>query len=200
MRVDLSQCGVRPRGGAGRGSVSPRAACGGVPCDARALGPRRTRFVRRDSLRSDNCASQFTKRADARGQAPCASRRFHFASTFTAPRPVQRGWHAHAFGIGRPFFSATPSRLHRPQVGTRPGDFGSAEKRSVRGGARSALRELTRRRLSERSEQSERSEFGDGHELEHRREPSPPARARTHEPGRVPACGRRAPRAHGGCP
>ena len=78
-------------------------------------------------------------------------------------------------------------RWKRPGAGRWRGDFGSAEKRRLRG---SEPRELTRWRLSERSERRERSEFDSGHGAEHRTAPSAQPRARTHEPRRLSAHGR----------
>jgi hypothetical protein len=59
--------------------------------------------------------------------------------------------------------------LHKAAAGQAPARVCGAEKRRIRGRARSALRELTCRFLFERSERSERSELSDGHEFEHRR-------------------------------
>jgi len=72
------------------------------------------------------------------------------------------------------------------------GRFRGAEARRLRGSERSEPRNLTRRRLFEHSERSERSEFDGGHEVEHCREPSAQPRAPVNEPRRLPAPGRSA--------
>jgi hypothetical protein len=65
--------------------------------------------------------------------------------------------------------AAVCSRFHKAAAGQAPARVCGAEHRRVRGRARSALRALTCRCMFERSEQSERSEFSDGHESEKRR-------------------------------
>jgi hypothetical protein len=56
-------------------------------------------------------------------------------------------------------YSKTKQLPGRTPGGTQAGRIGAAEERSVLAGARSALRALTCRTLSERSEHSERSEL-----------------------------------------
>jgi len=67
-----------------------------------------------------------------------------------------------------------------------------SQTRRLRGSERSEPRNLTRRRLFEHGERSERSEFDGGHEAEHCREPSAQPRAPVNEPRRLPAPGRNA--------
>jgi hypothetical protein len=70
---------------------------------------------------------------------------------------------------GAQCIGAMCSRGHKAAAGQAPARICGAEKRRIRGRARSAPRELTCRFLFERSERSERSELSDGHESEHRR-------------------------------
>jgi hypothetical protein len=98
-------------------------------------------------------ASQFTKRADARRPRPCAHQ-----SPTNRPRRVP------------PAARATVGSFHpkEPEVSAKacPGRLRSACEAPSSAGlvarARSALRQLTCRRLFEGSERSERSELGDG--------------------------------------
>jgi len=67
-----------------------------------------------------------------------------------------------AVAVARLHGSNTPDGSRKAVGGMRLGRIGAAEERRVPGRACThALRELTRRRLFERSERSERSEFGD---------------------------------------
>jgi hypothetical protein len=65
--------------------------------------------------------------------------------------------------------AAVCSRFHKAAAGQAPARVCGAEKRRIRGRARSALRALTCRCMFERNDRREWSEFSDGHESEHRR-------------------------------
>ena len=116
---------------------------------ARLLGlaaRRRTRFVRFAHCAQTVAASQFTKRACARGCKPCAARR-----SAGAPWPAR----------ARLCWCSCSSPRKRRTVapgGARRGDLWSDEDRRTGVGARSALRRLTRRNcLSETNAVSEAS-------------------------------------------
>jgi len=126
-----------------------------VDCTA-LLGPRSRRrthcahFVR---CVQTTAASQLTKRVlRTRRPRPCAARRH--------PNRAQRAALAAKSTGGAVRFKHRDAgcKAGSGQVAAR---LWSAEKRRARGRARNALRELTCRRLFERSERSERSEFGD---------------------------------------
>jgi hypothetical protein len=103
------------------------------------------------SLHSNSCGKSVDEARCARRPRPCAPRATEIAPT-GCRLPL---WH-------RFDFSSDKQRCARKgacgQAGAR---LWSAEKRRARGLARSASRDLTCRRLFERSERSERSEFGD---------------------------------------
>ena len=123
------------------------------------MARRGTRYVRCAHCAQTAATSQFTKRAGARGHEPCAPRRLT-----RAQRPVQARLCSRRLALpGCPVEEAavnTDSVAGKAAGGAWAGRIGAAEKRRVPGRARSALRILTCGRLFERSERSERSEFG----------------------------------------
>ena len=144
--------GVGPRAVRRRGSACLPFASLRVLCDARPCGPvaelasfaalsalRHPRRVRgRCALRARPQVLRFSAAHSRPGAAPPSG---------PGTEVVGRGWN-------------TDAVAGKVAGGTQAGRIGAAEKRRVPGRARSALREHTCGRLSERRERSERSEFG----------------------------------------
>ena len=151
-RSFLPPCRRVTAGGTRRGLRLWRSAlrsdCTAVP------GPRscrRTRFVRFAHCTRTAAASQSTKRAARADLAPPL-----LVATDIAPAGCRlprghRLW----------FFDENKRRVSKGACGQAEARLWNAEKRRARGLARSASCDLTCRRLFERSERSERSEFGD---------------------------------------
>ena len=125
-----------------------------VDCTA-VLGPRscgRTRYVRCAHCTQTAAASQLTKRAARADLEPAL-----LVATEIAARRVPPA----ALAPVR-FSTNKQRRASKGACGQAGARLWSAEKRRARGRARSAHHQLTCRSLFERSERSERSEFGDG--------------------------------------
>ena len=151
-----SVLGCRPEGGAAPGLrlLAIRFAQGTLRCSV--FWPRCiTPSARCAHYGRTYAASQITKHAGTHaGQKPCASRRRTVAPAPPRPRASQQ-W-AWACTEKHPLAGKAPGAAWA-------GRIGAAEKHSVAGRSRTrALRALTCGRLFERSEHSERSEFGHG--------------------------------------
>ena len=160
--------GVRPRGrptslGVQRSRQERRPGktahpqAGGCPALLEQRGPRKTPSA---TLRSNSCAESVVEARCARASLFCAARRFlrggsQTAATANSPMQQPAGAGCLAFGIG---VSETPLLNRR-------------EAQKPRARAKLASR-TDSRRLFERSERSERSEFGAALGFEHRREPA----------------------------
>ena len=171
--------GAWPEDGAAAGLPLLALAARGFPAVLELPARRRTRFTRCARFAQTAAASQFTKRASTRAAGSPASP----LRDATGARAVQ----ASAGGLGAAALSLGCAQVapppHRPRAGNergflwprmrttvsckavggmRLGRIGAAEERRVPGRACThALRDLICRRLFERSERSERSEFGD---------------------------------------
>ncbi len=146
----LSPVAAKGCPGGARRATEAAAASRRLPCGARVHGPAHNSLRSLRSLRSDRMRQKCPRGAlRARAMNPA----------------LLGASHARRAPPGQPFAGtragtrrAPPPWLERQAV---PGGVAvcGAEQRSLEGGARSALRELTCRILSERSERSERSEL-----------------------------------------
>ncbi len=146
---------ARRRAGHRQGSDGLPFAALRVPCDARIPGPSHNSLRSLRSLRSDTCDESVDEARQMRARP--GTLRFSAAPIRPACAPPGA-----LREQGFVFDAAKSNTGSWPEGGAALGRLCAAEERRACGRAQSALRQLTRRPLSERSEQSEGSELGDG--------------------------------------